>query len=100
MLDAAQEALSFIKGRCIEDLSRDRMFFLALLKEIEIIGEAATKISVETREALPAVPWPAIKGLRNRLIHVYAEVDTRVIWSTLTISLPNLVRELEEALAG
>ena len=100
MLDAAREALSFIVGRSSEDLRRDRMLVLALVKEIEIIGEAASRISDESRKALPRIPWPKIIAMRNRLIHAYADVDLSIVWDTLTGALPELLRELENALAG
>ncbi len=99
MLDAAREALSFIAGRSSEDLSRDRMLVLALVKEIEIIGEAASRISDESRKALPRIPWPKIIAMRNRLIHAYADVDLSIVWDTLTGALPELLRELEIVLA-
>ena len=99
MLDAAREALSFIAERSSEDLSRDRMLVLALVKEIEIIGEAASRISDESRKALPRIPWPKIIAMRNRLIHAYADVDLSIVWDTLTGALPELQRELEIALA-
>ena len=99
MLDAAREALSFVAGRRSEDLGRDRMLVLALVKEIEIIGEAASRISDESRKALPRIPWPKIIAMRNRLIHAYADVDLSIVWDTLTGALPELLRELEIALA-
>ena len=99
MLDAAREALSFVAGRNSEDLGRDRMLVLALVKEIEIIGEAASRISDESRKALPRIPWPKIIATRNRLIHAYADVDLSIVWDTLTGALPELLRELETALA-
>ena len=99
MLDAAREALSFVAGRNSEDLGRDRMLVLALVKEIEIIGEAASRISDESRKALPRIPWPKIIAMRNRLIHAYADVDLSIVWDTLTGALPELLRELEIALA-
>ena len=99
MLDAAREALSFVAGRNSEDLGRDRMLVLALVKEIEIIGEAASRISDESRKALPRIPWPKIIAMRNRLIHAYADVDLSIVWDTLTGALPDLLRELETALA-
>jgi uncharacterized protein with HEPN domain len=71
---------------------------LALVKEIEIIGEAASRISDESRKALPLIPWPKIIAMRNRLIHAYADVDLSIVWDTLTGALPELVRELEIAL--
>ena len=99
MLDAAREALSFVAERRGEDLARDRMLVLALVKEIEIIGEAASRISDESRKALPRIPWPKIIAMRNRLIHAYADVDLSIVWDTLTGALPELLRELEIALA-
>jgi len=99
MLDAAREALSFVAGRNSEDLGRDRMLVLALVKEIEIIGEAASRISDESRKALPRIPWPKIIAMRNRLIHAYADVDLSIVWDTLTGALPELLHELEIALA-
>ena len=99
MLDAAREALSFIAGRSSEDLSRERMLVLALVKEIEIIGEAASRMSDESRKTLQRIPWPKIIAMRNRLIHAYADVDLSIVWDTLTGALPELLRELEIALA-
>jgi uncharacterized protein with HEPN domain len=98
MLDAGREALSFIEGRTSEDLRGNRMLLLALIKEIEIIGEAASRISAESKGALPAIPWPLVVGMRNRLIHAYADVNLMVVWSALTIELPELLRELESVL--
>ena len=100
MRDAIREALSFLEGRSAEDLSRDRMLFLAVVKETEIIGEAAARISDDTRQALPAIPWPKIIGIRNRLIHAYADVDLSIVWSTVTSAMPQLLRELENALGN
>jgi uncharacterized protein with HEPN domain len=99
MLDAAKEALSFLDGRTGEDLRRDRMFMLAVVKEIEIIGEAASQIPDASRKTIPQVPWPKIIAMRNRLIHAYADMDASIVWDTLTDALPELVRELEIALA-
>jgi uncharacterized protein with HEPN domain len=69
MLDAANEALEFIHGKNRSDLDTDRMLVLSLVKELEIIGEAANKVSVETRSQSNAIPWQDISGMRNRLIH-------------------------------
>ena len=70
MLDAAREAIAFGAGRTSDDLARDRVLTLALVKCIEIIGEAA-KVSAETRASAPQTPWSDIIGMRNRLIHAY-----------------------------
>ncbi|MCW5982230.1 MAG: DUF86 domain-containing protein [Bryobacteraceae bacterium] len=79
MLDAAAEAAAFIHGRTAADLSADRVLLLALVKEIEIIGEAATQISEELRDRSPEIPWARIRGMRNRLIHAYSDVNTHLV---------------------
>jgi len=71
MLDAAREALSF-KGQGREDLDRDRLLVLGLVKAIEIIGEAACQVSEGTRAELPDIPWEDIVGMRHRLVHAYS----------------------------
>jgi uncharacterized protein with HEPN domain len=100
MLDAAREALGFAAGRTRADLDSDRMLVLSLVKSIEIIGEAASKVGSETRRAHPAVPWVDIVGMRNRLIHAYYDVDHDRVWDTLTADLPPLVVELERILGA
>jgi uncharacterized protein with HEPN domain len=98
MLDASREALSFMAGRSSEDLTRDRMLLLSLVKEIEIVGEAAAKVSPEGRDSAPGIPWIQITAMRNRLTHGYFSWDLDVIWSTLTTNLPDLIAELEKVL--
>jgi len=98
MLDAAIEALSFLAGKTQDDLSQNRLLVLALTRELEIIGEAASRVSAECRASFPGIPWPMVVGIRNRLIHVYFDVDLEIIWSTATSDLPDLIRELERAL--
>jgi len=95
MLDAACEAVHFAEGKTRAGLDKDRMLTLALMKCIEIIGEAAANISNECRESLPAIPWKSILGMRNRLVHAYFEVDLNVVWYTTTVSLPPLIQTLQ-----
>ena len=83
MLDAALEAESFIEGKNRSDLSNDRKLELALVKCVEIIGEAASSVSKETRDNFPQIPWPDITGMRNRLIHAYFEINTEIVWQTV-----------------
>lgn len=96
MLEAARDAMSFAADCSREGLDKDRKLALAIVKCIEIIGEAAAKITAETRDAHPEVPWKAIVGMRNRLIHGYFEIDLDRIWNTVQSNLPPLV----EMLAG
>ena len=100
MFDAAREASQFIAGKSRADLDRDRVLALALVKEIEIIGEAAGKVSDEARERCAGIPWAIITGMRNRLIHGYFSVDLDIVWQTATVELPPLAAALEECLAS
>jgi len=98
MLDAATESLGFVSGRDRRDLDTDRMLVLALVKSIEIIGEAGASVSEEGRAVTPAVPWTEIVGMRNRLVHAYFDVNLDVVWATVRDDLPDLVRTLQSAL--
>lgn len=88
MIEAAESAEQFLSGRNRGDLDRDKMLLFAVVRAIEIIGEAASKISPEARAAAPEVPWRAITLMRNRLIHGYADVDPEVVWATATVEVP------------
>jgi uncharacterized protein with HEPN domain len=100
MFDAAREAIAFGAGRTPGDLKRDRVLTLALVKCIEIIGEAAAKVSTETRASTSQIPWSDIIGMRNRLIHAYFDVDVNRVSDTLANDLPPLIVLLEKALAS
>ena len=76
MADAAREALEFAAGRTRTDLDMDRMLVRALTKDIEIVGEAAARVTLETRQAIPSIPWQSIVTMRNRLIHGYFDIDS------------------------
>lgn len=98
MLDAAKEAIQFFAGKSETDLALDRMLTLSLIKEIEIIGEAANKISEAFKEKNPKVPWDVLIGIRHRMIHAYFDVDLQILWNTVTRDLPPLCETLEKIL--
>jgi len=98
MLDAARNAILFVRARTREDLDTDLQLNLALTPLIEIIGEAAKKVSREAQMRLPDVPWRAIAGTRDRLIHGYFDVDLDQLWRIISTDLPVLVPLLESAL--
>ena len=100
MLDAAREAVGFARGRSRADLHLDRMLALALVRCIEIIGEAAAQIGPETRQRHAAIPWPDIVGMRNRLVHAYFDINLNFVWDTVTNDLPPLIAGLEAILAA
>ena len=94
MIDSAEEALGFIKGVSKEKFLKSRLLQLSLTKELEIIGEAAERVSNEFKEKYSDVPWGYIIGMRNRLIHGYFDVDANVVWKTVTEDLPPLLKLL------
>lgn len=98
MLDAAREAVSFVEGRERADLNDNRQLVLALVKDIEIVGEAAKQVSDRTRAELPQIPWRQISGMRNRLIHAYFDINLDVVWSTVRQDLPGLIVQLERSI--
>lgn len=100
MVDAANEALSFIADKSQRDLENDRALALALVKSIEIFGEAASKVSRELRTQCPEIPWVDIIAMRNRLIHSYFDVNLDIVWQTITEELPPVITQIQELLAA
>lgn len=96
MLDYSREAISMASGRTRADADHDRQLSLALVRLLEIIGEAAARVPSEERARYPGIPWYEIIGLRNRLIHGYDAVDLDVLWRTVSEDLPALVVALEK----
>ena len=100
MLNAAREAVALSRGKGPRTLAKDRVRSLALVRLLEVLGEAAGRVSEETREEHPEMPWSQIVGLRNRLIHGYDSVDLEVLWRILRDDLPPLIEALQDAGAG
>ena len=100
MLDAAREAQGFAVTRSRSDLDHDRQLLLALVKAVEIIGEAATRVSTETRLECPGIPWQDIVAMRHRLTQGYYDIDLDIVWSTVTDDLPPLAAELDRVLTS
>jgi uncharacterized protein with HEPN domain len=94
MIEAAETAQRFLVGRQRGDLDTNEMLLFALVRAIEVIGEAASKLSADTRSATPSVPWWAIVAMRNRLIHAYFDIDRDILWKTVSEELPALLRLL------
>ena len=99
MAEAAESALRFCQGRTRADLDTDDMLRFALTRAVEIIGEAANKVSIDARTPIPGIAWPAIVGMRNRLVHAYFDVDSDILWTTVSERLPSLLRELNLVLS-
>ena len=100
MLDASKDAEQFVEGRRREDLQGDRMLLLSLVKCIEIVGEAASKVSEGGQREIPELPWGLIVTMRHRLVHAYYDIDSDRVWDTVKGDLPPLMAILEGALQG
>jgi uncharacterized protein with HEPN domain len=98
MLEYAREARELMRNKTRTDLDTDRTLGLAVLRCLEIVGEAANRIPESVRQRYPQILWPQIIGTRNRLVHGYDLVDYDIIWSTVTEDLPPLIAELEKIL--
>jgi uncharacterized protein with HEPN domain len=94
MLDMARKAQTFLGGRDQKAVEQDEMLAFALVRAIEVLGEAASKITPETRVQLPQIPWKIIVGMRNKIIHDYRTIDTAIVWKTVVEDLPPLIAEL------
>ncbi len=98
MADAAESVERFAAGRRRADLDVDQMLLFAIVRAIEVIGEAASKVTAETQAASPDIPWVSIVAMRNRLVHGYFDIDLDVVWKTVTEEIPPLHRSLKQLL--
>ena len=96
MLDYSREAVELAKEATRADLDTNRLLELALVRLLELVGEAAARVSPGVRTSCSEIPWSLIVGMRNRLIHGYDAVDSDVLWDTLSDDLPRLIDELEK----
>ncbi|MGE4557663.1 MAG: DUF86 domain-containing protein [Desulfovibrionaceae bacterium] len=94
----AERALRFVEGMDWEQYAMDERGQYATARCLEIIGEAASHIPRDYQAQHPTIPWPAIIGMRNRLIHGYAGVDVLLCWNTIQNDLPHLLGEVEKLL--
>lgn len=95
MLDHAREAVEMAGDQTADDLRANRQLNLALVRLIEIIGEAANRTSESFRAAHASIPWRDIIAMRNRVIHGYDSVDLKVVWDVIHHDLPPLIEQLE-----
>lgn len=97
-LNAANKAMEFLKGKTSDDLHKDEMLSLALVRLLEVVGEAAVGVSEEFKNQHPQVPWREMIALRNRLIHGYFDINLDIVWNTIIEDLPPLTSALEKLL--
>lgn len=96
MLEAAESALGFCAGKSFQDLHNDRQLSFAIVRALEIVGEAASQLPADFRESNADIPWREIITMRNKLIHAYFDINFDIVWSTLTHDLPALIPMLKK----
>lgn len=94
MLEASEKVQHFLKNKTLEDFLRDEMLQAAVERNIEIIGEAARRISEDVKQEHPEIPWRKIIAQRNVLIHEYDDIDYKEIWEVATFYLPRLIDQI------
>ena len=100
MLDHAREAVAMADRKTRDDLHTDRKLNLALVRLLEIVGEAASRTPLDERAQYREIPWGQIVGLRNRLIHGYDSVDFEILWQIVNHDLPPLIVALEQIVSS
>ncbi|MEJ2190471.1 MAG: DUF86 domain-containing protein [Acidobacteriota bacterium] len=95
MLDYGRRAVTAIEGRSRQELDADPVLVGALERFVEVIGEAANRLTEETRRLAPGVPWNEIIAMRNRLVHGYFAVDLDILWTVVHDDLPGVIDELD-----
>ena len=98
MLAAAERVIRYTSGKTFNDLKADDMMYYAVVKNIEIIGEAANLLSAEFTDAHPATPWKQVRGMRNYIVHEYFQIDDVVVWDVVTTDIPLLRQQIIEYL--
>jgi uncharacterized protein with HEPN domain len=97
MLDAATKIKEFVAGYEKVDFKKDEKSSLAVVRLLEVLGEAAKSLSEECRGNYPQIPWRQIAGTRDRLIHGYFDIDLDIVWNIVYSDLPALIVQLEKA---
>jgi uncharacterized protein with HEPN domain len=95
ILKAGKLALSYLMGKTKEEFLRDTQCQDAVIRRLEVIGEAAGRVSSDTTTKYPDLPWNKMVSMRNIMIHEYDDVDLTIVWDTVQNDLPSLVALLE-----
>ncbi|MBI3960285.1 MAG: DUF86 domain-containing protein [Chloroflexi bacterium] len=95
MLTAAKLAVAYVSGWDQESFLQDTQLQDSVIRRLEIIGEAARRISSETQAGLPSISWKDMIGMRNRMIHNYDDIDLYIVWQTVQHDLPRLIALIE-----
>ena len=99
MLTEAKRSQKFASGKSLEDLYNDDMLAYAIVRCLEIIGEAASTATEETRQLYPNLEWRKMIGMRNRIVHEYGNIDITIVWNTVEDIIPTLIDDLQQIIS-
>ncbi len=95
ILLAARSAVGFVEGMTWDAFLQSELHQSAVMRPLEVIGEAARRVTQDTQDAHPEIPWNQMIGMRNRLVHEYVRVNLRTVWETVQDDLPSLIARIE-----
>lgn len=98
IMESLNNITEFLEGKTAEDFLLDKLLYFAIVKNLEIIGEASYMLSLEFKENHPMTSWKDMIGMRHILVHGYYQVDSRIIWATIVNDLPTLRKQIEDYL--
>ena len=98
ILNACESIERYIENKTFDDFDKDEMLQDAVIRKIEILGEASNRVSEEIKNRFPELPWDKMRGMRNILIHMYDELDLNIIWDTVTKDIPQVKTHLTKIL--
>jgi len=98
ILAAIERVNRYVKGKSFDDLQKDDMMYYAVVKNIEMMGEAANMLTTDFQESHPETPWKMVKGMRNYIVHEYFQIDSVVVWDVVTKDLSALQNQIEKYL--
>ena len=96
ILDTASKISQLLSGKTKEEFMREELLIIAITHLLQVIGEAANRVSKEFRERHPEIPISAIIGMRNKIVHDYWDIDEEIVWQTAIMDIPVLVDKLKE----
>ncbi len=100
IVESANAILEYVDGVTEQEFLVDARLQDAVIRRIEVIGEAAGRLSAAFREERAGIPWREIRGMRNRMIHVYDDIDMNLVWRTIRSDIPGLLAELAPLVAA
>ncbi len=98
IVEAGLEATEHLEDQNLDDLGKNRLLQHGLVRCIEIVGEAASRLTPEFRSAHPEILWVDMISMRNRVVHAYFDIDLEIVWRTVAEDLPQLIQQVQTLL--